>query len=123
MLAKLLILVVTLNSVASQLLLKRAVGELGTPSTLAALPQFFHAAALSPLVYASLVLQIVGYAIWMIVISHEKLGVAVAVLGSGFYVLMALLAWLVFDEQLTRVQWAGIGLITLGIACMMTSAS
>lgn len=123
MLAKLLIVVVTLNSVASQLLLKRAVGEIGTPSSLASLPQFFRAAASSPPVYASLVLQVIGYALWMIVISQEKLGVAVAVLGSGFYVLMALLAWLVFGEQLTRLQWTGIVLITLGVACMMTSGA
>jgi drug/metabolite transporter (DMT)-like permease len=123
MLAKLLIVIVTLNSVASQLLLKRAVGAIGTPSSVAALPEFFRAAAVSPPVYASLVLQVVGYAIWMVVIAHEKLGVAVAILGSGFYVLMALLAWLVFGEQLSRLQWTGIVLITLGVACMMTTSA
>jgi drug/metabolite transporter (DMT)-like permease len=123
MLAKLLIVIVTLNSVASQLLLKRAVGAIGTPSSVAALPDFFRAAAVSPPVYASLVLQVVGYAIWMVVIAHEKLGVAVAILGSGFYVLMALLAWLVFGEQLSRLQWTGIVLITLGVACMMTTSA
>lgn len=119
MLPKLLILVVTLNSVASQLLLKRAVGEIGSPHSLSAVPGFFAAAAVSPAVYASLVLQVVGYAIWMIVISQEKLGVAVAALGSGFYVVMALTAWIVFGEQLTAVQWAGIALITVGVTCMM----
>ena len=121
MAAKLLIVIVTLNSVASQLLLKRAVADIGSPASLAALPQFFRAAAASPPVYASLVLQVIGYAVWMIVISREKLGVAVAVLGSGFYVLIALVAWLLFDEQLTRLQWLGIAMITLGILCMMTS--
>jgi drug/metabolite transporter (DMT)-like permease len=123
MLMKLLILIVTLNSVASQLLLKRAVGEIGSPASLGALPGFFHAAAFSPAVYASLALQVIGYAIWMIVISQEKLGVAVAVLGSGFYVLTALLAWMVFDEALTKLQWTGIALITLGVACMMSPRS
>lgn len=119
MLAKLLILVVTLNSAASQLLLKRAVGEIGAPASFSAWPGFFAAAAVSPAVWASLVLQIIGYAIWMIVISQEKLGVAVAMLGSGFYLLMAVLAWAVFGEELTRLQWAGIVLITAGVTCMM----
>ncbi|HVE48997.1 MAG TPA: EamA family transporter [Casimicrobiaceae bacterium] len=119
--AKLLIIIVTLNSVASQFLLKRAVNEIGAPSSLESWPQFFKAAALSPPVYGSLILQVIGYAIWMVVISQEKLGVAVAILGSGFYVLMALLAWLMFDEQLTRLQWTGIVLITIGVACMMTT--
>ena len=116
---KLLILVVTLNSVASQLLLKRAVADLGSPGSLAALPGFFGAAALHPAVYASLALQVIGYAVWMVVISQEKLGVAVAVLGSGFYVLMALTAWFAFGEELTPLQWAGIAFITIGVTCMM----
>lgn len=123
MLAKLLILVVTLNSIASQLLLKRAVGEIGSPASLAALPHFFRSAALSPPVYASLVLQVVGYAIWMIVISQQKLGVAIAILGSGFYVIIAVLAWLMFDEQLTGLQCVGIALITAGVTCMMLGES
>jgi drug/metabolite transporter (DMT)-like permease len=118
---KLLILIVTLNSIASQLLLKRAVGQIGAPRSLGALPEFFHSAAVTPAVYVSLVLQVIGYAIWMIVISHEKLGIAVAVLGSGFYVLMAVLAWIMFDEQLTVLQWTGIALITVGLGCMMAS--
>jgi drug/metabolite transporter (DMT)-like permease len=70
-------------------------------------------------VYASLVLQVLGYATWMIVISKEKLGVAVAIMGSFFYVAIALIGWLAFDESLTRLQWAGVLLITVGIACMM----
>lgn len=116
---KLLIVVVTLNSLASQMLLKHAVGRIGSPATLDGLVPFFKAAAVSPPVYLSLVLQVVGYALWMIVISKEKLGVAVAVLGSGFYVAIALIGWLAFDESLTHLQWAGILLITIGIACMM----
>lgn len=118
MLTKLLILIVTLNSVASQLLLKRAVTEIGTPTSMAGLPGFFAAAALMPAVYASLVLQVGGYAVWMVVLTREKLGVSVALLGSAFYVLMALLAWLLFDEALTRIQWVGIAFITIGVACM-----
>jgi len=118
-LPKLLIIIVTLNSIASQLLLKRAVGMIGTPTSFPGLLPFFRAAAVTPEVYLSLVLQVVGYAVWMIVIAHEKLGVAVAVMGSGFYVAMAMLGWLVFGEDLSRLQWAGVVLITIGIACMI----
>jgi drug/metabolite transporter (DMT)-like permease len=119
MLAKLLILVVALNSLASQALLKRAVTQFGAPGSLADLTPFFKAASLSPLVYASLLLQVLGYAAWMVVISKEKLGVAVAFLGSGFYIAIAVMGWLVFNEPLSHVQWAGILLITIGIGCMM----
>ena len=120
---KLLIFIVMLNSVASQLLLKRAVGEIGSPTGFASLAEFFRAAAISPPVYLSLVLQVAGYAMWMIVISQQKLGVAIAVLGSGFYVVMAVLAWVVFDERLSPLQWAGIALVTAGVVCMMSGPS
>lgn len=120
MIAKLMIFVVMLNSLASQILLKSATTQIGQPpASLADLVPFFKAAAQSPLVYASLVLQVVGYALWMIVISREKLGIAVAVLGSGFYVAIALVGWLVFHEALTMAQWLGIALITAGIFCML----
>jgi multidrug transporter EmrE-like cation transporter len=119
MLLKLMILVVTLNSLASQLLLKRAVTSIGSPASFGELVPFFQAAVQSPPVYVSLFLQVIGYALWMIVISKEKLGIAVAVLGSGFYVAIALIGWFVFDEPLSRLQWVGVLLITLGIACMM----
>jgi drug/metabolite transporter (DMT)-like permease len=118
MIAKLLIVIVTVNTVASQLILKRAVGEIGAPASFAELGRFFAAAAISPWVYASLFLQVIGYAIWMIVIAQEKLGVAVAVSGSAFYVLTAMLAWWLYAERLTGMQWAGIGLITVGVVLM-----
>ncbi len=64
-------------------------------------------------------LQVLGYALWIVVLTQEKVGVAVAMLGSGFYLLMAVLAWAFFDERLGPVQWAGIVLITIGVACLL----
>jgi drug/metabolite transporter (DMT)-like permease len=119
MLTKFLILVVVCNSAASQLLLKRAVNDIGAPSSYPGLLQFFVAAAGSPPVWISLVLQVLGYALWIVVLTQEKVGVAVAMLGSGFYLLMAVLAWVFFDERLGPVQWAGIVLITVGVACLL----
>src|SRR5207344_447273 len=118
MLTRFLILVVTVNTVLSMLLLKRAVAAIGMPESLSAVPRFFMAAAMSPLVYASLLLQVFGYACWMIVITQEKLGVAVAISGSGFYLLMALASWFVYGETLTRLQWLGLALITIGVLCV-----
>ena len=118
MLIKVLIIALTINAVASQLLLKRAIIDIGSPAALAALPQFIENAAQSPWVYASLVLQVLGYALWMIVISHEKLGVATATLGAGFYVLMAFSAWAIYGEALSPLQWTGIGFITVGVVCV-----
>lgn len=115
---RILIIAVTINAVISQLLLRRALTEIGSPSGFASVPRFIGSAALSPWVYASLVLQVLGYVLWMIVISKEKLGVATASIGAGFYVLMAFSAWLIYGETLSGLQWIGIFLVTIGVVCV-----
>jgi drug/metabolite transporter (DMT)-like permease len=115
---KFLFAAVTVNAVISQLLLRRALNALGSPASLAGLPRFIGNAALSPWIYASVALQILGYVLWMLVVSREKLGVATASIGAGFYVLMALSAWLIYGEMLSPLQWTGIILVTLGVVCI-----
>jgi len=40
----------------------------------------------------------------MVIVSREKLGVATAGVGAGFYSLVALSAWLVYGEALYRFK-------------------
>jgi drug/metabolite transporter (DMT)-like permease len=115
---RLLFAAVTLNAVISQLLLRRALNGLGSPESLYSLPRFVVNAALSPWIYASVALQILGYILWMLVVSREKLGVATATIGAGFYALMALSAWIIYGESLSSFQWIGIVLVTLGVICI-----
>jgi drug/metabolite transporter (DMT)-like permease len=115
---KLLFVAVTVNAVIGQLLLRRALNQLGSPSSLSELPRFIGSAALSPWIYASVAVQILGYVMWMLVVSREKLGVATASIGAGFYVLMALSAWLIYNETLSTLQWTGIILVTVGVVCI-----
>ena len=105
---RLLFVAVTVNAVISQLLLRRALNELGSPASLSGLPRFIGNAALSPWIYGSIALQILGYVLWMLVVSREKLGVATATIGAGFYILMAFSAWLIYGEALSPMQWTGI---------------
>jgi drug/metabolite transporter (DMT)-like permease len=115
---RLLIVAFTVNSVISQLILRRALQDLGSPTSLIGLPRFLGSAALSLWVYASVALQILSYVMWMLIVSREKLGVATATVGAGFYTLMALSAWLVYGETLSPIQWTGIALVTLGVVCI-----
>lgn len=108
----------TVNSVVSQLVLRRGLQDFAGQASLTNLPQFIGSAALSPWIYASIALQILSYVMWMLIVSHEKLGVATATVGAGFYTLMALSAWLVYGEALSSVQWAGVALVTLGVICI-----
>jgi drug/metabolite transporter (DMT)-like permease len=116
--AKFLFIAFTVNSVISQLALRRGLQNLVSPAGFSKLPRFIASAALSPWIYASVTLQIVSYVMWMLIVSREKLGVATAAVGAGFYTLMALSAWLVYGETLSPVQWAGIALVTLGVLCI-----
>lgn len=108
----------TVNSVISQLVLRRGLRDLGRPVIFTGLPHFIGNAALSPWIYVSITLQILSYVMWMLIISREKLGVATATVGAGFYTLMALSAWLVYGETLSPLQWAGIALVTVGVVCI-----
>src|SRR5277367_4676121 len=95
-----LIFLVTINAVAGQLLLKHALNMLGGRAALGALSSFFISAVASPWIYLSLAVQGLGYFLWMVLISREKLGVAGASVGAGFYVLMPLCAWIIYGESL-----------------------
>jgi drug/metabolite transporter (DMT)-like permease len=120
---RLLFVAVTVNAVVSQLLLRRALNQLGSPSSLSGLPRFIGDAAVSPWIYASIGLQVLGYLLWMLVVSRAKLGVATASIGAGFYVLIALSAWLIYGETLSGLQWTGIVLVTLGVICISLGAA
>lgn len=118
---KLLIAAITLNAVAGQLLLKRALIALGGRAALSTIPKLFLDAAVSPWVYASIAVQGLGYFLWMILISREKIGVATASVGAGFYILMPLCAWTLYGESLSYLQWFGMVLLTAGVICVSTN--
>ncbi len=118
---KWLIVLITVNAVAGQLLLKRALIALGGRAALSTMPKFFLGAATSPWIYTSIAVQGFGYLLWMILISREKLGVATASVGAGFYILMPLCAWTLYGESLSYLQWFGIALLTAGIVCVSSS--
>ncbi len=108
----------TVNAVLSQLVLRRGLNELVSPSSLSGLPRFIGSAALSPWIYASVSLQALGYVMWMLIVSREKLGVATASIGAGFYMLMALSAWLVYGETLSLCNGRALLLVTTGVVCI-----
>jgi drug/metabolite transporter (DMT)-like permease len=115
---KILLVVFAINAVISQLALRRALNGLGSPSGLSDLSRFIGGAALSPWIYTSVALQVLSYVIWMLIVSREKLGVAAASAGAGFNILLAFSAWMLYGEALSPLQWAGIALVTLGVACI-----
>ena len=118
MLVKLLLILVSINTTASQLLLKKGVTQLGGVRALSDLPRFIILAVTSPWIMLSVCLQIAGYLMWFLVVTREKLGIAVAFTGASFYNFMALSAWFFYGETLTALQTTGIALIVLGVICV-----
>lgn len=110
----LLVLITTLCTIGGQLILKRAMVTL-KPLQSQGIFEFLFGAALSPMVWAALALQVLGYVAWMFVISREKLSVAFALSGSTFYLLMAAASWFFYGERLAPLQWLGLALISLGV--------
>lgn len=117
-----LVLFTTLCTIGGQLILKRAM--LGLRPLLDQGPlEFIWGAAFSPLVYAALSLQVLGYVAWMFVISKEKLSVAFALSGSSFYLLMAAASWYFYGERLGPAQWLGLALISAGVVLVTSMPS
>lgn len=110
----LLILITCLCTLGGQLILKRAVDSL-KPLMQAGALEFILGAAFSPLVMTALALQVLGYVSWLFVLSKEQLSIAFAISGSLLYLLTAAASWYFYDERLTLVQWAGLGLISAGV--------
>jgi len=118
-----LVVCIAINAVLGQLMLKRTLATLGGRAALTHLPKFIVAAATSPWMYTTIVIQGLGFYLWMLLVSREKLGVATASVGAAFYILMPLSAWAVYGESLTNLQWLGVILITIGVACVSLNAA
>jgi drug/metabolite transporter (DMT)-like permease len=112
----LMIATTTICTLAAQLILKRAVNSPAMRAELAEGPlQFILGAAVHPLVWLALVLQVFGYVVWFFVLTREKLAVSFALSGAMIYILTALLAWMFYGERLSAQQWVGIVLISAGV--------
>jgi uncharacterized membrane protein len=81
------------------------------------------AAATSPIVISALTLQGIGYVIWLFVVAQERLSIAFAMSGSFFYLTLALMSWLLFDERLFISQWVGLVFITFGVVLVTAGQS
>lgn len=111
----LLICLVACSTLGSQLLVKYAVTQVGNRSPgLAGFEWLITVVTSWPLILAVIV-QGMGFLVWVFVMSRMKLGVAFAISGSFFYILMALSGWYLYGERLGPVQWIGLVMISAGV--------
>lgn len=111
----LMILFVTCSTLGSQLLIKQAVLNMAIRTPGLRGLDWLMAAVLSPHIIAAIILQGVGFLMWVVVVSRVKLGLAFAVSGAFFYILLAALSWWLYGERLAPGQWVGLAFISTGV--------
>lgn len=111
----LMIVFVACSTLGSQLLIKRSLLQLAVRSPDLKGFDWLVAACLSPGVLSAVAIQGLGFVIWVVVVSKVKLGLAFAINGASFYILMAVVSWWLYGERLTPVQWGGIVLVSTGV--------
>lgn len=111
----LMILVVTCTTLGSQLLIKYAVTQIAQKTPALVGMQWLIAAVTSPPIMLAIFIQGLGFIIWIVVVSRIKLGVAFAISGSFFYLLIALSSWMLYGERLGVMQWMGLVFVSAGV--------
>lgn len=111
----LMILFVTCATIGGQLLLKSATIKIAAQDPVPKGIDWFIAAFSAPLVWGAILVQGVGFVVWLVVISRVKLGLAFAISGASLYILMAYIGWQFYDERLSSLQWLGIVMISTGV--------
>lgn len=114
----LMIVFVTCSTLGSQLLVKRAVTLIAQRDPVPQGIQWLLAACFSPYVITAVVIQGIGFIVWVVVVSRVKLGMAFAISGAFFYILIALSSWLLYGERLAAPQWLGLVLVSSGVLLM-----
>jgi drug/metabolite transporter (DMT)-like permease len=111
-----MIFVVSLCTLSSQLLLKKGMTAIGAG---ASFTQIILAPITSLPVATGVLLQGCGFILWLAVLTKANLGYAFGFSGAFFYILLPLLSWWLYNEQLTALQWCGMGFISLGVVCIV----
>lgn len=117
-----LVLTTTFCTIASQMILKGAVGPIVQTWRSEGALAFLWAAMTSPGVIVALAIQAFGFLVWFFVIAQSKLSTAFATSGAILYITTALISWLIYGERLTSLQWVGLILVSAGVYLLQASS-
>ncbi|MEX6506852.1 transporter [Jiella sp. M17.18] len=117
------ILFTVFTNAAAQLMLKYGMTQLGPISFAGVNPLVkILSIVFSPFVFLGLCTFVISMASHLFVLSRVELSFAYPFLSLA-YVVVAILAWYLFGEDLGGMRIAGIGLICLGTICIAQSGS
>lgn len=118
-----MILFGVLLNAGAQLALKQGMRQIGSFDFVVAnaIPIGWQVAT-NPFVALGLGCYVVSVAVWILVLSRVEVGIAYPMLSVG-YVVNALAAWWLFDENLSSTRIAGIAVICFGVWLLSRSAT
>lgn len=117
-----LILSGVLLNAAAQLLLKAGTNAVGQfEFTAANIVPIGARLAFEPHIVGGVACYVVSLVVWVLGLSRTEVSIAYPMLAIG-YVVNALAAWYLFEENLSAARWTGIGFIVLGVFLVVRSA-
>ena len=106
-------------SVAGQLVLKKGMSQIGQIAVKDLLTEKIFSILTNPFVISGVVFYGISWFLWIVILSRADLSFAYPMLSIG-YILVAILSWIFFKEQLTAMKISGIALITIGVILLLS---
>lgn len=103
------------TTITGQLLLKKATSSQRLSFDASNLVSSLMALATNPFLLAWILFAGVSAALWIYVLSRFELSLAFPVSTTLSYILILVLSWWLFGEQMSVMRWIGIGLMCIGI--------
>lgn len=111
-----------LSSASAQLLMKAGTTRLGQGLLDRGVIAFLLRLAATPQIVAGLVLYAISAFFWILTLSRADLSYAYPMVAGG-YIIVSLMAWGIFHEQMTWTKGAALVIIGAGVALLGISAS
>ncbi len=117
-----LIFIEIIIGIGGQLRLKIVMNRIGRIDTidLSSILSLIGKAALSPIILFGLGLYVVGFVVWLIVLSRVDLSFAYPMISFN-YVLVVFFSWLVLGEHLDLTRLIGVLVICFGVVILSRS--
>lgn len=116
-----LILLGVLLNAAAQLMLKQGMLQVGHfEFALNNLTKVIEKVALNAFIWGGLTSYVVSVVVWMAVLSRVEVSFAYPFLSVG-YVVVTIVGYFLFNEAVTPVRLAGVGLVVIGVVLVARS--
>lgn len=115
LIANLALLLSILFGIVGQLLLKKATLTKRIDFDATHLTQSIMSLALNPYLLTWIFLAGISAALWIFVVSKLELSFAYPVSMTLSYMLILLLSWWLFDENMSITRWIGVALMCAGV--------